>query len=372
MQILILSCNTGEGHNSTARAIAECFSAHGVASTIIDSLSFGIKGESKLISCGHNTIYKYLPHAFGAGYYLLEQKKSKTKKTALYHISRTTVKRLKKYIDEHSFDVILCVHLFPALALTAVKQKHGLDVKVFFVATDYTCYPGVKDLDLDGYFIPHKDITWEYEAAGIPKDIIYPTGLPVSSAFGTSLPKSEARGALGLPTEGKLLLLMGGSLGCGHIKEMVATISKNLSGGDYLAVLCGRNEKLKKQIEKNHLKNVYAIGYTRQVSLYMDSADLLLTKAGGLSSTEAARKGLPILFFDAVPGCETKNLYFFSHKQYAKTIFDEHTLPHIACELLRDDDTLRAMSERIRADFAQDGAEGMYAIIRQLCAPKHP
>ena len=92
MQILILSCNTGEGHNSTARAIAECFSAHGVASTIIDSLSFGIKGESKLISCGHNTIYKYLPHAFGAGYYLLEQKKSKEKNRIAYSPSSSSSK----------------------------------------------------------------------------------------------------------------------------------------------------------------------------------------------------------------------------------------------------------------------------------------
>ena len=363
MNVLLLSCNTGGGHNAAARAIAQRLTELGVSCTTRDAMKYGLPGESRFICFWHNLIYLEMPRLFGLGYHTLELYRQKTKPSVLYRYNKRKAKKLYRSIEKEGYDAVICTHLFPAIAMTALRKTYHTTCKAYYVVTDYTCYPGMSDVQMDGYFIPHADIAWEFMAAGIPSHAIYATGLPIAQKFDTPHTKAEARAALNLSQESKVLLVMGGSTGCGPVAEFVSRMASHTLGWVEMVVICGTNQKLKQRVEAMHLPRVRVVGYCDHVHLYMDAANLIVTKAGGISSTEAARKGLPIVYMDAVPGCETKNLAFFCQKGYAVTAFQVPTLARMVKQLLEDEDTLAKMSARQKKDFTHNGAHEICAIV---------
>lgn len=357
MKVLILSCNTGEGHNSAARSIKEQFDALSVPCDIEDGLRFGFKGVSRMLSKGHVFLYKYLPKVFGAGYQMMEMNREKKSRSLLYRFNALAAKKMWRFVLDGGYDCVICTHMFPACAMTAAVYLYGPAVPFYLVLTDYTCYPGVCDIDADAFFVPHKDIAWEFEAEGIPERKLVISGLPIAEKFEQRTPKAEAARMLGLSRDTQKVLLMCGSMGCGPIEQLAQDLSGVLTDKQELVAICGHNKSLKERLEEKKLPHTTVVGYTTQMDLYMDSADVLITKAGGLSSTEAARKGLPILYMDAVPGCETRNLYFFCQKGYARAAFKPSLLPRALVQMLSDEKALAHTSERLKAEFPAHAAQ---------------
>ena len=113
-------------------------------------------------------------------------------------------------------------------------------------------------------------------------------------------------------------------MGYGHIDKLIDALLSRLSDKINIIVLGGTNETLKTKLRQRfNNKNVYIIDFTKQVSLYMDACDILLTKPGGLTSTESAVKNIPTIFTNPIPGCETKNAYFFEQRNMEKLLTDE-------------------------------------------------
>lgn len=357
MKVLILSCHTGEGHNAAARALKAQFDNFAIPCDIIDALRFGFKGKSALLSLGHTFVYKHLPRAFGAVYAMLETKKANRTLPLLYRQSRRGTKRLCRFVCENGYDAVLCTHTFGAAFLTQAKRYFQKSIPFYLVATDYTCYPALSKIKSDAFFVAHKDLLWAFEAEGIPKEKLIPSGIPVAHAFESGLSKEEAAKALKLSLRTKKILLMGGSIGCGNMEKIASLCANALKEGEELFVICGKNERLRKALEKKHLPRTTVLGFTKQISLYMDTADLFITKAGGLSTTEAAKKGLPMLFFDAVPGVETHNLRFFCQKGYAKSALYETQLSHTLRELLESPALLETMRQGLKEDFCENATK---------------
>ena len=117
--VLLLSCNTGAGHNSCARAIKECFEAQGVQCEIVDSLLFISEKNSKFICNWHVRIYRHLPRLFRSGYREVESHASPFQKdSVIYQHITSGSERMFDYISSRGFDAVICTHSFPALALT--------------------------------------------------------------------------------------------------------------------------------------------------------------------------------------------------------------------------------------------------------------
>ena len=114
--------------------------------------------------------------------------------------------------------------------------------------------------------------------------------------------RPAARRELELPAEGRHILLMSGSIGCGPMTELARQLDERLQSGDYATVLCGSNRQMLYALQRRSLLRVQAVGFTSRVAQYMDSADLLVSKPGGISITEAACKGVPMLLADLVGG----------------------------------------------------------------------
>ena len=176
MKALILSCNTGEGHNSVAKALCKHLESQNIECTITDSLSFvGTRFSQKVsdlyIYSTTNSIFKNLYRFGGLISSFLENTKS-----PVYIWNKLYSRKLYNYIIENQFDIILCVHLFPAEAMTALKINKALPTPVIFIMTDYTCIPFLEETELDSYVIPHEHLIEEFALSGIPRKKILSLG----------------------------------------------------------------------------------------------------------------------------------------------------------------------------------------------------
>lgn len=365
MRLLILSCNTGEGHNSAARALKGYFETQNISCEIKDSLAFWSPEKSKIISKGHVFIYRKMPKLFGISYRFEENHPPKEgDESLIYDLVIRGCDSLYEYLTENTYDAIICTHVFSAMMITELKKRRKCSVKSYFVATDYTCSPGVSQTALDKYFIPHKKLIKEFCENGIPESKLVPSGIPVRMDFYKRTDPKEAKDLLSLPQDRKVVLLMCGSMGCGPIKTLAEYLPQQIPYNSLLVVICGNNRRLYKSLTKYPLPdNMRVLGFTSRMPLYMDAADLILTKPGGLSTTEAAVKALPMLFIDAVPGCETRNIEFFLKNGFADMRDSVLGLCDTVCDLLENDEKLKKMSAVLETEFAGCAAQSISKYI---------
>lgn len=312
MKVLILTCHTGDGHNSAAYAMAREFELRGWDYEIADPIGLRSKRAEKVVCSCYNGMIRRTPRAFGLVYHASRAVSSIPVRSPVYYINKAYSKKIRRYVENGGFDAVLCTHLFGMEVLTALRRK-GFAVPVYGVTTDYTCYPFFRETELDGYFIPHPDLTAEVVAKGLPVEKIHPVGIPVDPKFRENVSKQEARKALSLPSDKNIALVMTGGVGCESMASLCRELSALAVENLEICVLVGRNEKLA-EILRETCPAVRTVPFTRQVHLYMKAADVLLTKAGGLSSTEAAVAGVPLVHLKTIPGCESYNAKFFSRR----------------------------------------------------------
>lgn len=314
MKVLILSCNTGQGHNTAGKAIQTEFHRLGIECEMMDALSFAPTLSSRLISGIHSKGVMHLPNVYGLGVSTAKRLDRLSKKHSVCYVANTTyASALYQYITDNGFDVIVNPHVFPSEAISRIRRKHSPSFRSYFIATDYCYPPFLSDTDLDVYFIPHESLAYQFIDAGLPEASLVPCGIPVADEFATTTDRQEARRALGLPEEGKALLVMTGSMGFGNTEDLVAEILNRIPSDTWVMVMGGNNEKMKDSLRRKYKDDprLFVIDFTHKVSLYMDAADILFTKPGGLSSTEAAVKGIPTIHTKPIPGWEEENIAFF-------------------------------------------------------------
>ena len=353
MKIAILTCSTGGGHNSAGSAIREQLVSGGAECDLVNALDFMPKLESNVITKGHVFVYKKAPKLYGVAYRFEERHSPKT----IDLVCGAAAVKLYPFLKEHGYDTVVCVHVFPAVMMTHIRRKYDAAFRSYFVATDYTCSPGVDMTEMDGYFIP-KDLTQEFMQCGLPEEKLVETGIPVHSACYEPLGKEAARRALGLDPGMRQVVLSCGSMGCGPMRSLSLFLAKELPEDVEFTVICGSNRRLKRDLAiLKHKERVRVLGFTDQMPLWLHAADVLLSKPGGLTSTEAMTIGVPFVCINAVPGCETRNRQFFVRRGLAVTANHVPGLVELTLSLLDDPEQCRAMAQRQRETFAQPAAE---------------
>lgn len=365
-KVLILSCSTGMGHNSCAQAVTDYFEEAGVSCQIRDALDFISPEMAKFISWGHSWVYRYMPGLFRWGYGFSEKRPGLfAEKSLVYRFLTSGGEKMGDFIRQEGFDTVISTHVFSALMLTNVLKSCPLPIQTAFIATDYTCSPSTEASDLQHYFIPAESLRAEYVRRGIPDQRIAASGIPLRAQFEKSADKADAKRLLGLPADSLHLLIACGSMGCGPIPRIVRRVSKAMREDMEVSVICGTNGKLQKRLTRMCRRNsrIHIIGYTNQMALYLDSADLYMTKPGGISVTEAAKKSLPMAFINAVDGCESYNLKFFLERGCAVTADSPKKLVKSCMEILTAWDKRGSMARQLREYAQRSSAE---IIFREL------
>lgn len=162
MKILILSCNTGGGHNAAAFALKESLEFHHHEAEVLDLMRLGRKHTSALIGGAYVKLVSVFPAGFGAAYQLGELVRRVPGKSPVYYANARLGNALADYIVQNHFDGVATTHLYPAETLTWMKQKGLLTIPCVAIATDYACIPFWEETNCDDYVIPHKDLIPEF------------------------------------------------------------------------------------------------------------------------------------------------------------------------------------------------------------------
>ena len=375
MRVLILSCSTGEGHNSAARALLDTLRGMGETAEMLDFPSLKSEKTGRRVANGYILPAKYTPHLFGAVYHLALLLSSSRAKMPVYFANVGMAKYLEAYLRFHPADIIVMPHLYPAETVTYIKRrlrragKEDTFPRTLAVATDYTCIPFFEETECDACVIADEGLFNEYVRRGMPGDKLFPLGIPVSPRFLELPGKMAARRALRLDENKTTVLVMGGSMGFGGLQVFVFALYKLVGANTQIVVLCGSNKKLKAILDRefSRVQTVRAVGYTKDVPLYMAAGDILYTKPGGLSTTEAAVAGIPMVLTAPIPGCETRNAAFFSRRGMA---FSEKKLTaqlRIGQELVQSGAMREEMIENQRKCAHNGAAEDICMLMKKMC-----
>ncbi len=324
------------------------------------------------VNKGYLISTKHTPKAYRAIYELIDSKKAPATKYSLQSVMGILIAiRFEKFIEDFKPDVIICTHIFAAQVINELKRRGRLaDVPAIGIVTDYTIHPFWEDVTYIEYIdIASELLTQRAIIKGISTERLCTFGIPVQNKFSTKLSKQEARKKLGLCETSPTVLVMAGSMGYGNMPEIISGIHSFDKKCRILAV-CGNNKKLfKKLYELNLGDNVKIYGFTNEVDIMMDAADCIVTKPGGLTTSEAMAKKLPMILVNPIPGQEDRNLEFFLNNGVAlsvtKTFTIEEAMYFIFCDKGRLELIDRQLQKLAKPNAAADLAEFVINLTKE-------
>lgn len=358
MKVLILSCKTGGGHDAAGRAIAEQLTALGEEAYFFDHLLLAGDKVSDTVGKSYVRLVQKVPLLFGILYKLGAIVSRIVKKSPVYYTNGLIAPYLNQYLQDNQFDAIIMPHLFPAETITYMKRKGMKLPLTIAVATDYTAIPFWAETECDYYVIPSPDLAREFCTGKIKKKQLLPFGIPVSPAFSAQITRAEARKQLSINHDERIYLVVGGSMGAGQLIALVGMLSATKKKKEHIIVICGSNLKIRKKLQKRFEKEntITILGHTNQMPLYMRSCDILYTKPGGLTSTEAAVAEIPLVHTSPIPGCESVNRRYF--RKRGMSVSAKKSLGQIVAgiRLLEHPEQVAIMKENQRRYVPKDAA----------------
>ncbi|WP_128896696.1 MGDG synthase family glycosyltransferase [Longirhabdus pacifica] len=250
-------------------------------------------------------------------------------------------------MKEYNPDMIICTHPFPNIVVSKLKKSGALDLPLHTVITDYAAHQTWISEETDLYFAPSIKVKQQLMMKGVPKAKIKMTGVPIHPKFWNLNLKKECKNYYHLkpiPT----VLIMGGGWG---MLDKSDKLKELLCWKDKLQfIICtGNNVTMKKKLQSNPAfqhPHIQILGFTSEVDVLMDIADLLVTKPGGMTCTEAMAKQLPMLFYDVIPGHEESNSRHFIDLGLAMKIDSEKVIHNWFHKLANEyDEVVKKRSE---------------------------
>lgn len=372
MKILILSVTAGEGHNSTAKALREEFERMGTECTVLDTFQYISPPLAKFLSEGYLLVTEKARHAYKVGYRLAEKRRG-SEKAVTHLVDMAFAGDIIDFISSDDYGVILFTHPFAGMILDYLKETKMLSLPTVGILTDFTFHPYWEDCTRNDYVItPAEGVLLQGLRKGFRPEQILPYGIPIRPDFLTNTPKAEAREKLGLDPDTTTILIMGGSMGYGNLGQTVEQIDAISYGQDFqMVVVCGNNGEAKAEIdgltEAGKLRHrVLTTGFVNYVSLLMDAADCIVTKPGGLTTSESLTKGLPMVIVNPIPGQEQRNTEFLLNNGAACAASKTCPIDECLYQLLTSPARLDAMERCVRALSKTGATERVCRFVLEL------
>jgi processive 1,2-diacylglycerol beta-glucosyltransferase len=312
-RILILHATAGSGHRRAAQALDAAFRSLAPTAEVhtLDTLQFGSNLFRRGYTPTYDTLVGRVPRVWGLLYKSLEQPRIHRGTTPLRHaLDRINVRRLVAYIDRVRPTAVVCTHFLPLEALGPRRRRGALSCPLSCVITDFTAHPFWAIDGIDRTFVATPGVREELASWGVPHESIQVTGIPIAPQFANGpLDRAEARAQLGIEKERPTVLLMGGGNGVGPLAALAERLAA-LPMAPQLLVVCGRNARLRMRVRavaEGAPGRVRTFGFTDQVPALLSAADVIVTKAGGLTCSESLAMRTPLVVFRPTPGQEEKN-----------------------------------------------------------------
>ena len=374
-RIAILHATAGSGHRSAAVAIANALGELAPGATVreVDTLVFASRFYRTTYTQGYDAMAQRAPQLWGALYTLwAQQRVNRSAGPAREAFDRLALRGLVRVVERERPDAIVCTHFLPVEALYPIRGKGRLQVPLHVVITDFTAHPLWAYPYVDRYFVASEQVAQELAGHGVPRERIEVTGIPVDPKFARSAGRDAVRARFGFATDRPLVLVMGGGGGVGPMAEMAERLAA-LPAQPQVLVLCGTNAALRGEVEalaERFGGRLRAMGFTHDVDQLLEAADLLVSKAGGLTCSEALIKHTPLVVFRPTPGQEVSNAAYLEAGGAAVHADSLDTVAATVARWLADPDSLRRAQESAARLAHPQAAHDVAKRVLESVAPR--
>lgn len=372
MKVLILYAKVGNGHFKAAEAIKQALEDKYKDAEIFfeDGLEYTSPTTNKVIINSYQSMIRYNPELWGTIY----QKADTTEKGAVAGINKTVNKmltiRLKKMLRNIKPDIIVNTHPFVSYMCAYLKRKKKTNASLVTVITDYAthCMWMEEHQQIDKFIVASSEVKKDLIDFGIEKSKVIDTGIPISPNFLKLYDRQQMLNKFGFEDKFTFLFFAGGGLGLGRSNEVFESLLKSDKDFQVVAVT-GKNEKQKAEFEeimKQYDRKVEVIGYTNEVPELMNMADIVITKPGGITSSECLAMKKPILIINPIPGQEALNTLFFLNNGVAMKASDTEPILHVVDVIFEKPIRVEQMKEMCKIlnkkNSAYDAADIIYSL----------
>ena len=345
MKVLILSASIGSGHTKAAEALKKIF---GEGAQVVDFMAREISTLNWLTKKFYLVALRFIPDLYDRIYKFADGRKvgvsARFLSSALMYLPFARL--LKKFRP----DVVICTHPFPEAAASLWKFLHAKSAEKFLLATvltDYSLHEIWIYGEVDAYFVATEEMKNELVSHCRAGQKIFTTGIPIDEKFSS---------AQRLPNSRTTILIMGGGLGLGSIEETLSELGK-IKFPLKILVVAGQNETLLARLKREKFLHPTEIfGYVKDIDKLMAQADLLITKPGALTMTEAFAAGVPLILHEPIPGPEALNAAYATTHGAAISV-GERKISSVIEELLKEParlEEMRLCAKKISRPFAAE------------------
>lgn len=356
MKVLIFYASYGGGHLNAAKSINNCITAHypDTEVELIDCMKYINNTIEKVTTAAYREMAKNMPWAWGRIYYV-------SQKGPLAHITTRSNKimaiKLLRLLREKQPDLIISTHPFGSQMCSYLKRKGKITAKIATIMTDFAPHEQwlVGNDFTDYYFVAHDKMKKYLESENIPSSKIFATGIPISERFLIKHDRQSILKQFDLKDNKKNVLFFGGGefgLGKNRTVEIFEEFLKSHEDMQIIAI-AGKNEKMKLEFEtlvKKYKKQeqVRILEFTNYIPELMSISDLVVTKPGGLTTTESLASQLPMLIINPIPGQEEENAEFLESKNIAIWIKKDTNISEVLKDLFTSPEILAQMKENTK------------------------
>ncbi len=345
---LILTASYGSGHNTAARSLATAFEREGVTALVVDHFRELVHPTFERAT--RSLYYRMLRHApllWGMAYELGDRMANDSPTT--FGVTRLGSERLAHLLATLAPDVVVTVHPTPAVVMSLLVEQGRRVPPHTTVVTDFVAHSQWMASHIDRYCVAAEEVKHEYIARGIPPERIVVSGVPLRPEFEEAVDTAAARVAFGLSSSVPVVLAMAGSHGTfGRLPDIARALlasPRPLQG----LLITGSDETLATTLERLTAGTpVRTLGHVKDIRRLMAAADLVVTKAGGMTLAEAMAADLPVLSYGSLPGQERRNELFASRAGIALIARSRGELAHLLDLALTSPRLLDRLRERMR------------------------
>lgn len=353
-RILVLSASVGAGHLRAAEAVELALRQTLPDATVknVDILDLTNRLFRHVYGKFYLDLVNKAPHALGYFYDMLDQPRSPKKRSdrLRLYFEKLNLKSFVKFLKAEPWDLVINTHFLPAEIIASLRLKKELDLPQVTATTDFETHRLWVNQPCDRYFTATEEGALYLQAWGVPASDVFVTGIPIHPVFATPKDKGECIAKHGLAADRPIVLQLSGGFGVGPIEKIfhgILSVERPIQ----LVTITGRNEKLKallSKIKTPERHRVKVMGFTKEIDELMQAADLVVTKPGGLTTSEVLARGAVMVIVNPIPGQESRNSDYLLESGAAIKANNLATLGFKVNELLKDSARLEQLRANVR------------------------
>ena len=356
-KIIIFYASYGGGHLTAAKSIYEHLISNykNIDVELIDCMKYVNIAIEKITTAAYREMAKKVPWAWGKIY-------TDSQKGPLAHISSRSNKilaiKLLKLLKEKKPDLIISTHPFGSQMCCYLKRKGKINSKIATIMTDFAPHDQwlVGSDYTDYFFVANEKMKNYLISKNINENKVFTTGIPISSKFSQKFNQPEILKEFNLKDNMKTILFFGGgAFGLGKSKtiEILECFAKDFKNVQVIAI-SGKNEKMKNEFEKivseyNRQDDIKVLEFTDKVPELMSISDLVVTKPGGLTTSESLASNLPMIIINPIPGQEEDNAKFLEENGIAIWLKKDDKPFDIINQILSNPENLEKMKNATKS-----------------------